>query len=72
MCKVHPMFRLAPANDASVGQSMLPFVVRIQTGAKPEELNVLAASSCDAIVRAMDMFFDEDAVMPPAGLKVAV
>lgn len=71
MCQVHPLFRLAPANDAYVGQPLRPFVVRVQTGAKSEELNVLATSSCDAIVRAMDLLFEDDAVMPPTGLFIS-
>ena len=49
---------------------MRPFVVTIRTGAKPEELNVLAASSCDAIVKAMELFFDDDGVVPPEGLTL--
>lgn len=51
--------------------ALRPFVVTIRTGAKPEELNVLAASSCDAIVKAMELFFDDDGVVPPEGLSLS-
>lgn len=43
-----------------------PFVVTIRTGAKHEELIVLAASSCDAILTVMGLFFDDDDVVPPS------
>ena len=41
-----------------------PFAVTIRTGDRPEALNILAASSCDAIVKAMELFFDDDGVVP--------
>lgn len=60
--------------DNSVGEKsipMRPFVVRINVAGHPEELNVLAESSCDAIVRAMEIFFDDDGVVPPEGLSLS-
>ena len=70
LCNVHPLFRQALAPYAPQPIPMRPFVVTIRTGAKPEELNVLAASSCDAIVKAMELFFDDDGVVPPEGLTL--
>ena len=70
LCNVHPLFRQALAPYAPKPIPMRPFVVTIRTGAKPEELNVLAASSCDAIVKAMELFFDDDGVVPPEGLTL--
>jgi hypothetical protein len=67
MCNIHPLFRQAPAQPIP----LRPFVVTIRTGAKHEELNILAASSCDAIVKAMELFFDDDdGVVPPEGLTL--
>ena len=71
MCNVHPLFKPALVPFAPPAPAMRPFAVRINLAGHPEELNVLAESSCDAIVRAMDMFFDEDDVMPPAGLVIS-
>lgn len=71
LCNVHPLFRQALAPYAPQPIPLRPFVVTIRTGAKPEELNVLAESSCDAIVRALDIFFEADGVMPTEGLSIS-
>ena len=70
MCNVHPLFRQALAPYAPQPIPLRPFVVTIRTGAKPEELNVLAFTTCDAICNAIDIFFDGDEPMPADGLEI--
>lgn len=69
MSNIHPLFREALAPFAP--PAMRPFAVSIRTGAKPEEINVMAASSGDAITKAVDIFFDADGVAPPDGLTIS-
>lgn len=71
MCNIHPLFKSALAPFAPLAPAMRPFVVRLNVAGHPEELNVLAESSCDAIVRAMEIFFDDDGVVPPEGLSLS-
>jgi hypothetical protein len=71
MQNIHPLFKSVLVPFAPPPPAMRPFVVRINVAGHPEELNVLAASSCDAIVRAIDIFFDADGVMPPEGLSLS-
>lgn len=69
MRNIHPLFR--PALVPFAPPAMRPFAVRINVAGHPEELNVLAESSCDAIVRALDIFFEADGVMPTEGLSIS-
>ena len=70
MRNIHPLFKPALVPFAPPAPAMRPFAVRINVAGHPEELNVLAASSCDAIVKAMELFFDDDGVVPPDGLTL--
>lgn len=63
MSQVHPTLRLVPA-PAAPQKLQRPFSVRVHVGAKYRELSVLAASSCDAIVSAIDALFDGDEPVP--------
>jgi hypothetical protein len=71
MRNIHPLFKPALVPFAPPAPAMRPFAVRINVAGHPEELNVLAESSCDAIVRALDIFFEADGVMPPEGLSIS-
>lgn len=62
---------LSPDESESAGKLMLPFRVTVTVPNRiPEQLSILAASSCDAIVKAMELFFDDDGVVPPEGLTL--
>lgn len=63
MSQVHQLFRQA-AEPVTPPKAMRPFSVRVHVGAKYRELSVLAASSCDAIVSAIDALFDGDEPVP--------
>lgn len=67
MDNIHPVMREALA--PFVSPTLRPFSVRLQVGAKPEDINVMAESSCDAIARAIDLFL-EDGALPSDGLTV--
>ena len=71
MRNIHPLFKPALVPFAPPAPAMRPFAVRINVAGHPEELNVLAESSCDAIVRALDIFFEADGVMPTEGLSIS-
>ena len=71
MRNIHPLFKPALVPFAPPAPAMRPFAVRINLAGHPEELNVLAESSCDAIVRALDIFFEADGVMPTEGLSIS-
>lgn len=71
MHNIHPLFKSALAPYAPPPVAMIPFAVRLNVGGKPQELNIFAESSCDAIVRALDIFFEADGVMPPDGLAIS-
>ena len=71
MRNIHPLFTPALVPFAPPAPAMRPFAVRINLAEHPEELNVLAESSCDAIVRALDIFFEADGVMPTEGLSIS-
>ena len=74
MNNVHPLFRAAVAPFApapvKVAPTMRPFEVSIRIGSKPQTLNVLAFTSCDAICKAIDIYFDGDEPMPADGLEI--
>lgn len=75
MNNVHPLFRaaiapLSPAPAVKVSPVMRPFAVSIRIAGKPQEINVLAFTSCDAICNAIDIFFDGDEPMPADGLEI--
>lgn len=63
MSQVQPLLRLVPAPSAPQ-KPLRPFSVRVHFGATYRELSVLAASSCDAIVSAIDALFDGDEPVP--------
>lgn len=70
MNNVHPLFRdaLAPFAPApvKVSPAMRPFAVSIRIAGKPQTINVLAFTTCDAI----DIFFDGNDPMPADGLEI--
>lgn len=74
MNNVHPLFRdaLAPFAPAPVKVSpvLRPFAVSIRIAGKPQTINVLAFTTCDAICNAIDIFFDGDEPMPADGLEI--
>lgn len=72
MNNVHPIFRQALSNViplatvvADAAKALKPFVVSIYIGQRsPEEISVLAFTSCDAICKAIEIYFDGDEQMP--------
>ena len=65
---VNPWFHKALAPFAP--PALRPFAVSIKTATEPEDINVMAYTSCDAICKAIDLFFDGDESMPLDGLVV--
>lgn len=78
MSNIHPLFRtalapFAPAPAVRVSPALRPFAVTLTIGGTKHELSVVAFTSCDAISRAFDAFFDDgDETMPEGGMKVEV
>lgn len=72
MGSIHPLFRQAAANSSAlIAPAMKPFKVRIGTGTNASyELSIMAFTACDAITKAIDIYFDGDDEMPTAGLVV--
>lgn len=75
MNNVHPLFRqalapFAPAQVVKAAPVLRPFAVSIRIAGKPEQINVLAFTSCDAICNAIDIFFDGEETMPAGGLEI--
>lgn len=74
MNNVHPLFRDALASFApapvKVSPALRPFAVSIRIAGKPQTINVLAFTTCDAICNAIDIFFDGDEPMPADGLEI--
>ncbi len=61
----NPIIRMA-------SKSSRVFEVELHIGAKSETLNVLAFTSCDAITRAIDIYFDGEDPMPVEGMMIRV
>ena len=55
--------RLRPAQGA--------FTVTVKTSAGAKQINVLAFTTCDAVVRALDILFDGEQPMPRNGLTIS-
>ena len=70
MCNVHPLFRQALAPYAPQPIPLRPFAVTIRIAGKPQTINVLAFTTCDAICNAIYIFFDGDEPMPADGLEI--
>ncbi|AEV24600.1 hypothetical protein Dsui_0180 [Azospira oryzae PS] len=77
MNNVHPLFRgviapFAPATTPAVkvAPGLRPFAVSIRIAGKPEVINVLAFTTCDAITTAIDIYFDGAEAMPTDGLEI--
>jgi hypothetical protein len=72
MGSIHPLFHSAAANSSALtAPAMKPFKVRIGTGtSQTYELSIMAFTACDAITKAIDIYFDGDEEMPSAGLVV--
>lgn len=68
MSNIHPLFREALAPFAP--PALRPFAVSIRTATVPEDINVMAYTSCDAICKAIDLFFDGDEEKSLDGLVV--
>lgn len=68
MNNVHPLFleALAPFSPPVLRL----FAVSIKTSALIEDINVMALTSCDAICKAIDIYFYGDGSMPDDGLVV--
>lgn len=65
MNNIHPIFKAALAPVAPRPQSDLnPFSVSIRFNGQTHQLNTVAFTACDAITRAIDIFFDGEEVMP--------
>jgi len=62
----------APA-PVKVSPTLRPYVVSIYIGQnRPEELNVVAFTSCDAITKAIDIYFDGEDPLPSEGMEIVV
>lgn len=67
MNNVHPIFKAALASVAPRQRqkpSLKPFCVSIHFNGEDHELNTVAFTACDAITRAIDIFFDGEEAMP--------
>jgi len=65
MNNVHPLFKTALASITPRKQPGLkPFCVSIRFNGQTHELNTVAFTACDAITRAIDLYFDGEEVMP--------
>lgn len=65
MNNVHPLFKTALAPIApSLQPGLKPFCVSIRFNGENRELNTLAFTACDAIVSAIDIYFDGEETMP--------
>lgn len=68
MSNVHQMFEvMAKTHPASLPRL---YTVTIWIGEKTETVTILAFTTCDAIVKAIDLHFDGDQPMPSAGLEI--
>jgi hypothetical protein len=65
-------FREEAAIDTKVIASLqTAYCVTVRTSRGAETLNVLAFTSCDAIVRALDILFDGEQPMPADGMAIS-
>ena len=65
-------FREEAAIDAKILASIqTAYCVTVKTSGGTETLNVLAFTSCDAIVRALDILFDGEQPMPVDGMSIS-
>lgn len=65
-------FREEADIDARVLASLqTAYCVTVKTSSGVETLNVLAFTSCDAIVRAIDILFDGEQPMPADGMAIS-
>lgn len=65
-------FREEAAIDAKILASIqTAYCVTVKTAAGTETLNVLAFTSCDAVVRAIDILFDGEQPMPADGMAIS-
>ena len=63
---------LSPAEQEIAGTKLMPFCVTVsQAGSEPDQLRVLAPTSADAVMMALEiMFSDFDAVKPAGSLSI--
>lgn len=61
---IHPLFKaaIAPFSPPAVG--LKPFSVCLTFNGQAHELNTVAFTACDAISRAVEIYFDGDEAMP--------
>lgn len=68
MNTIHPLFQDALRTIAPTGPAMQPYAVTIRMVGKTEAINIIASNACDAITRAVDIYFDGDDM--PDGLAI--
>lgn len=56
---------------AALASTQTAYSVVVKTARGTETLNVLAFTSCDAIVRALDLLFDGEQPMPCDGMAIS-
>lgn len=66
---IHPLFKAALAPFAPPAVGLKPFSVCLTFNGQAHELNTVAFTACDAISRAIDIYFDGDEPMP-ADLRI--
>ena len=70
MNNIHPLFHGALRAISPASQELKPFAVTLRMADKTEAINVLAFTACDAITRAIDIYFDGEDQMPMDGLAI--
>lgn len=61
----------AEINLEVIAKLQSAYCVTVKTARGVETLNVLAFTSCDAIVRALDILFDGEQPMPDDGMAIS-
>ena len=68
MKTIHPLFHDALRAISITCPAMQPYAVTIRVVGKTESINIIASNACDAITRAIDIYFDGDDM--PDGLAI--
>lgn len=60
----------AAVDAKALAKLQTAYCVNVKTARRTERLNVLAFTSCDAIIRALDLLFDGEEAMPCEGIAI--
>jgi hypothetical protein len=74
MSTAHQLHQPSVSTAMAVSQAarfLRPFAVTIRIGHKPKAMTVVAFTSCDAIVQAIEAHFDGEESLPDGGMEVS-